>query len=67
MPEHDGKDQGEDGAKQAACSCRFARHRWLVTTGDADLYPPGIYWFAADHYDVLSFSDVTFKKKLNAS
>ena len=37
----DGKDQGEDSPKQA-CSCWFARHSWLATSG-ANLYPPGVF------------------------
>ena len=39
MPEHDGKNQGEDSPKKA-CSCWFARRSSLVT-GGANLYPPG--------------------------
>ena len=44
MPKRGGKDQGEDNPKQA-CSCWFAHHSWLATSG-ASLYPPGAFWFA---------------------
>ena len=38
MSERDGEDQGKDGP-QPTCSCRFARHSYLVTSG-AKFYPP---------------------------
>ena len=55
MPEHDGKNEGEDSPKQA-CSCWFARHSCLARSG-ANLYPPGFVWLANAE---LSFSGVTF-------
>ena len=55
MSERDGEDQEEDSPIQA-CSCWFARHSWLATSG-ANLSPGQVFSLA----DVmLPFSGVSF-------
>ena len=51
MPERDGEDQREDSPTQA-CSCWFARHSWLATSG-ASLYPRGVF-ICRRHFAFLS-------------
>ena len=62
MPERDGKGQGQNCPKQAACSGWFTRHSRLVTSG-ANLYPPSV-WFAEF---MLYFSGVMFYFYLNVT